>query len=77
MPTPQALLDELCLAFPTLRHMLEAEQAWESALSDTWAQLLAAAHCMCHPTHLATPDRLLSAGHVTLPCVADHGDCLY
>ncbi|KAH8993707.1 hypothetical protein EDB92DRAFT_1777869, partial [Lactarius akahatsu] len=44
MLTPQAILDELQLALPTLRHVLHFERAWEDVLSETWKQLLAAAH---------------------------------
>ncbi|KAI0251699.1 hypothetical protein BJV78DRAFT_1125880 [Lactifluus subvellereus] len=58
MPTPQALLDELRLALPTLRHVLEAEHAWEDILSETWEQLLAAAHS---PDLLRFPVSLLTA----------------
>ena len=61
MPTPQAFLDEFRLALPMLRHALEAEHIWEEVLRDTWEQLLAAAHCLCHFCHPATPDDLLSA----------------
>lgn len=46
MPTPQAILDELHLALPTLRHVLDFEYAWEDVLHETWKDLLAAAHCM-------------------------------
>jgi ABC-type uncharacterized transport system fused permease/ATPase subunit len=49
MPTPQAILDELHLALPTLRHVLDFEGAWEDVLSETWKQLLAAARCMRYP----------------------------
>jgi hypothetical protein len=50
MPTHQVFLDELPLALPTLRHALESEQKWEDVLSETWKQLIAAAHCTCYPT---------------------------
>jgi ABC-type uncharacterized transport system fused permease/ATPase subunit len=46
MPTPQAILDEIYHALPTLRHLLDFERAWEDVLSETWKQLLAAARCM-------------------------------
>ena len=46
MPTPQAIMDELHLALPTLRQVLDFESAWEDVLCETWKQLLAAAHCM-------------------------------
>ena len=75
MPTPQALLDELRLALPTLRHLSEAEHAWEDILSETWEQLLAAAHCMCHFSHSAVPDRLLSAGFATFSRVVAYRNC--
>jgi hypothetical protein len=47
VPTPQAFLDELRFALPTLRNALESEHEWEDVLSDTWKQLIAAAHCTC------------------------------
>jgi hypothetical protein len=50
MPTPQVFLDELPLALPTLRHALESEHKREDVLSETWKQLIAAAHCTCYPT---------------------------
>ena len=49
MPTPQAILDELYLALPTLRQVLHFAHAWEDVLSEAWKQLLAAAHCMRYP----------------------------
>lgn len=49
MPTPQAILDELHLALPSLRHVLSFERAWEDVLRETWKQLLAAARCMRYP----------------------------
>ncbi|KAH8991454.1 hypothetical protein EDB86DRAFT_2806571 [Lactarius hatsudake] len=58
MPTPQAILDELQLALPTLRHVLHFEHAWEDVLSETWKQLLAAAHS---PDILRFPVSLLTA----------------
>ncbi|KAF8266940.1 hypothetical protein EI94DRAFT_1582963, partial [Lactarius quietus] len=33
MPTPQAILDELHLALPNLRHVLDFESAWEEVLT--------------------------------------------
>ena len=64
MPTPQVFLDELPLALPTLRHALESEQEWEDVLSESWKQLIAAAHCTWYPTwhHLIVPFRLSRAG---------------
>ena len=50
MPTPQAFLDELPLALPTLRNVLKSEHEREDVLSETWKQLTAAAHCTCYPT---------------------------
>ena len=45
MPTPQAFLDELRFALPTLRHALESEHEWEEVSNETWKQLIAAARC--------------------------------
>jgi hypothetical protein len=50
MPTPQAFLDELRVALPTLRHALESEHEWGDVLNEAWKQLIAAAHCTCYPT---------------------------
>jgi hypothetical protein len=44
VPTPQAFLDELRVALPTLRHALESVE-WEDVSSETWKQLIAAARC--------------------------------
>lgn len=55
MPTPQEFLDELLVALPTLRLTLGPEREWQEVLSETWKQLIAAAHCMCRP-NFATPD---------------------
>ncbi|KAI9450384.1 hypothetical protein BJY52DRAFT_179431 [Lactarius psammicola] len=58
MPTPQSILDELHLALPALRHVLHFGRAWEDVLSETWKQLLAAAHS---PDMLRFPVSLLTA----------------
>ncbi|KAH9956584.1 hypothetical protein BJV74DRAFT_790304, partial [Russula compacta] len=44
MPTPQAFLDELSVALPTLRDALGLGRVWEDVLNETWKQLIAAAH---------------------------------
>lgn len=59
MPTPQEILDELRLALPNLQQVLHFEHAWEDVLSETWVQLLAAAHCMRHPDQRTIPDHLI------------------
>ncbi|KAI9508638.1 hypothetical protein F5148DRAFT_872277 [Russula earlei] len=58
MPTPQAYLDELRVAVPTLQEALGSENAWEEVLGETWKQLLAAAQW---PSMLRFPVSLLTA----------------
>jgi hypothetical protein len=69
MPTPQVFLDELPLALPTLRHVLESEHEWEDVLSETWKQLIAAAHCTCYPTwhHPIVPFILVGPSMLRFP----------
>ena len=69
MPTPQAFLDELPLALPTLRHALESEHEWEEVLGETWKQLLAAARCTCYHTwhHPIVPFRFIGPSMLRFP----------
>jgi hypothetical protein len=69
MPTPQAFLDELRIALPTLRHALESEHEWEHVLSETWKQLIAAARCTCYHTwkHPTVPFRFVGPGMLHFP----------
>lgn len=58
IPTPQAFIEELPLALPTLRDTLESEHEREDVLSETWKQLIAAARW---PSMLRFPVSLLTA----------------
>lgn len=69
MPTPQAFLDELRIALPTLRDVLEYDHEWEDVSNETWKQLIAAARCTCHPTlkHLVAPFRSVGPSMLRFP----------
>ncbi|KAI9439117.1 hypothetical protein H4582DRAFT_2142468 [Lactarius indigo] len=83
MLTPQAILDELRLALPALRHVLHFERAWEDVLSETWKQLLAAAHYILRfPMSLLTAAALIEAitgvvcRHLSLVKLRTRAECL-
>ena len=69
MPTPQAFLDELRFALPTLRHAVESVHEWEEVYNETWKQLIAAAHCTCCPNwqHLIVPFRSVGPTMLRFP----------
>lgn len=69
MPTPQAFLDELRIALPTLRDVVEYDHEWEDVSNETWKQLIAVARCTCHPTrkYLIVPFRLVGPSMLRFP----------